>query len=276
MMRLQTLMFRSQLALPAVNADDIVTAGERRTDKCTTKFTATTCYCYSHEAVCLCFGLVNGSAEKVSRKFTSTVSLDISEPVLGAYLDFDRVTDFLFLEDCEIKSDFTVVLGMTLWRRPLARAVFLANKLQAGMFIFSGGWNAELRRNEAELMAAEAEALGVPRTHFCCEPNSRNTLENFTNSLAMIRQTPSAEPLSINIVAIGFHTRRALLTAQAVFPPSTSFGIAGYPSVHYGNKDWFRTERGKSDVAAEVSKIQRYFPGAVPVDVVRQLQEATG
>ena len=195
---------------------------------------------------------------------------------MGACLAFDHVTDFLFLEDCEIKSDFTVVLGMTRWQRPLARAVSLANKLQAGMFVFSGGWNAELRRNEAELMAAEAEALGVPRSQFSCEPDSRNTYENFTNSLAVIRQTRSVESLSINIVAIGFHTRRALLTAQAVFPPGTSFGIAGYPSVHYGHKEWFRTERGRSDVAAEIAKIQRYFPGAVPVEVVRQLQEATG
>lgn len=186
------------------------------------------------------------------------------------------MTDFLFLEDCEIKSDFTVVLGMTKWERPLARAVSLFNKLLAGTIIFSGGWNAELQRSEAELMAAEAEALGVPRSQFCYDPDSHNTFENFTNSLALIRQTRSVELLSINIVAIGFHTRRALLTAQAVFPPSTSFGIAGYPSVHYANKEWFRTERGKNDVAAEIAKIQRYFPGAVPVDVVRQLQEATG
>ncbi len=35
------------------------------------------------------------------------------------------IDDYLFMKDCEIEADFTVVLGMTLWRRPLMRALEL-------------------------------------------------------------------------------------------------------------------------------------------------------
>ncbi len=35
------------------------------------------------------------------------------------------IDNYLFMKDCEIEADFTVVLGMTLWRRPLMRALEL-------------------------------------------------------------------------------------------------------------------------------------------------------
>jgi len=60
-------MIRGRFAWLAVNTDDVASAGKRRTDEYTTEFTATARYCYSHQVVCLCCGLVNGFAAKVPR-----------------------------------------------------------------------------------------------------------------------------------------------------------------------------------------------------------------
>lgn len=182
------------------------------------------------------------------------------------------ITEFLFLEDREVEADFTIVLGMTGWSRPLSRALDLYGQGKSGKLIFSGGWNPALQAREAELMAGGARERGVGTDHILCESHSRNTRENFTNSLRIIEETWDRAALSINIVAIEFHIRRALMTAGDVFPSNTMIGIAGYPSKFYTRAEWSSTERGRRDVTAELTKIERYFPGRVPASITRELE----
>lgn len=174
---------------------------------------------------------------------------------------------FLFIPDNEIKADVTLVLGMTLWQRPLERALELYHKGLAGRMIFTGGYNERIDMPEAEAMAEHIRHLGVPENDFLVEPHSLNTRENFVYSRISMEMQGLSSHCRMNIVAIGFHMRRALLTAQDVFPNSITMGTASYPSIHYSNADWHQTKRGRDDFLTELNKIATYYPGSIPPEL---------
>jgi len=175
----------------------------------------------------------------------------------------------MFPEDQEISADFTIVLGMTLWRRPLTRAFELYRRGLSGRLIFSGGYNPKISGREACKMIGEAKAIGLDSDSIFCECDSSHTRENFENSLCIINNVilDTNIKLSVNIVAIAYHIRRAMMTARSVFPEGTRFGTASYPSIHYANALWHESERGRVDVSSELAKIDRYFPGNLPANV---------
>lgn len=174
------------------------------------------------------------------------------------------VDKYLFMEDCEVAADFTIVLGITLWHRPLMRALELYESGLSGTLILSGGHNAKLSASEASQMYNHAVSLGVDREKMICDLKSTNTRENFENSFSLISKATPAKRLSINVVAINYHMRRALLTAQDVLPKDTRIGKASYPSIHFSRSDWSKSERGIRDVMCELEKIRRYFPAEFP------------
>ena len=188
--------------------------------------------------------------------------------------DARTLSDFLFLSDAPVDAEVTIVLGMTLWRRPLSRALELHRNGQAGRLLLTGGYNAAIDRVEALAMRDAALAAGVSARDLLVDPRARHTGENFVNCRSLIEAhlPPNPGRRSINVVAIGFHMRRALLTAGQVLGPGPRIGTASYPSVHHTPNDWHLTVRGRADVLGEIRKIARYFPDAVPAGIRRVLQ----
>lgn len=176
----------------------------------------------------------------------------------------DVLTQFIFVPDDVLKADATIVLGMSLWERPLARAIDLYRQELAGRLILCGGYNLKIDAIEALKMYRKAKSIGIPDSDILVDPDSSNTAENFSNAAFLLQANNIEITRSVvNIVSIHFHSRRALLTAQKVFGKGVQFGIATYPSVHYMSKTWYETEAGRRNVFDEIEKITRYFPGNI-------------
>jgi uncharacterized SAM-binding protein YcdF (DUF218 family) len=176
----------------------------------------------------------------------------------------DALTHFIFVPDNALKADATIVLGMSLWHRPLARAVDLYRQGLSGQLVLCGGYNQKIGAVEALEMYRKAKSIGIPDSDILVDSDSRNTAENFSNAVSLIKANGIEATRSVvNIVAIHFHIRRALLTAQNIFDHGVQFGTVTYPSVYYTSKTWHETEAGRRNVLDEIEKIARYFPGTM-------------
>lgn len=175
----------------------------------------------------------------------------------------DALTHYIFVPDRILKADTTIVLGMSLWQRPLERALDLHRQGLSGRLILCGGHNPKIRAAEALEMYKAAKSFGIPDSDMLVDPDSRNTAENFYNAAALMKASGiDATRSGVNVVAIHFHIRRALLTAQQTLGNDVQLGIATYPSIHYTHLNWHKTVAGRRNVFDEIEKIARYFPGA--------------
>ncbi|WP_417307976.1 YdcF family protein [Devosia sp.] len=179
------------------------------------------------------------------------------------------ITELVFPPAAPARADYTIVLGMTLWKNPLAAALQLHDQQIAGKLIFTGGYNARIGRPEAMAMAEAALAHGVPPDRVLCEPRARHTGENIAFSWAMVAALPYRVE-AVNVVGISYHVTRALITARTVVPDTVALGHQGYPSQYFGPDDWHLTARGRRDVLGEVAKLGRYFPHALPPELREQ------
>jgi uncharacterized SAM-binding protein YcdF (DUF218 family) len=167
---------------------------------------------------------------------------------------------FLFIRERPLRADATIVLGMTLWHRPVERAAALHRDGRSGLLVFTGGWNAAAGVVEAQAMAHAALDRGIPPAEILVEPEATNTDRNFRHVAALLRTAGMLTPgVRLNVVAIAYHLRRAMLTARAVFPPDATLGTVAYPSVHFGAGDWHRSAHGRRVVLGEIERIGRYF-----------------
>lgn len=165
----------------------------------------------------------------------------------------------LFIADGEAAADATLVLGMRLWQRPVARAVSLHAAGRSGLLVFTGA------HGEGESMAAHARQAGIGE--LLVEPHATNTRENMALSRQLLQQRGMLRPGgTIAIVAIAFHMRRALVTAQDIFGADMTFCPASYDSVHYPREAWQDSPRGRQDVLAELRKLASYYPGLFSAD----------
>jgi uncharacterized SAM-binding protein YcdF (DUF218 family) len=176
----------------------------------------------------------------------------------------DSATDF-FVPDRIFAADFAIVFGMTSWHRPTERAVELYKTGTARRLLFTGGFNRRIGAVEASEMAREALQSGIPAAAILVEDRASNTAENLIFSRRLIEETVGLETIdTILLVAISFHMRRVLMTAQRTFPPEIALGTVSYPSIAYTDRDWFRSDRGRRDVASEIQKIQIYLDPSWP------------
>lgn len=165
-----------------------------------------------------------------------------------------------FVADDIFPADVAIAFGMTAWHRPVARAVELYQAGLARKLVFTGGFNAKIGAVEAEEMARQAGALGIPAADMIIEVESINTAENVINSRRLIETFIGLRNVrSILLVAIHFHMRRVKAIAERTFPHGMRIGTASYPSIHYSSADWLRSERGRTDVASEERKLQAYL-----------------
>jgi uncharacterized SAM-binding protein YcdF (DUF218 family) len=171
-----------------------------------------------------------------------------------------RISDYLFVPDDIFEADVALVFGMSLWHRPLEKSIELHAAGVVRKLLFTGGYNAKIEAREAEAMARGAADRGVPAADVLVEPCSSNTRENVERSLDLLASREGLGSLTgVLLVAIGFHMRRALLTARRVFPAHVRIGTCSYDSIHYTKDSWPGSEIGRRDVISEIEKIRRYL-----------------
>jgi uncharacterized SAM-binding protein YcdF (DUF218 family) len=173
------------------------------------------------------------------------------------------ITELMFVRDNPVRADYTIVLGISLWRSPLEAALRLFREGNAGTLVFTGGHNSKIGGSEAEFMLEEALARGVPPNMALCENRARHTRENLEFSWNMIA-AKQANVHAVNIIGIHHHMPRVLLTARSVLPGMVLVGHVGYASIHFSPADWHASARGQRDVLNELTKLHSYYPEAVP------------
>lgn len=180
------------------------------------------------------------------------------------------MTDYMFVPDSVGRSDATIVLGMTLWQRPLEKALELFDLNLSGTLIFSGGPNSKLARAESLHMYEHWLALSKPAENVLVDQRSSNTRENMIHSKTLLEaQGFQTDSMHINVIAINYHMRRAVETFRAVFGNRVSVGVVNYQSIYCHPESWFQNSQGTKLICTEARKIKQYLPDANLPDQVQ-------
>lgn len=168
---------------------------------------------------------------------------------------------FMFVPNRVLKADATLVLGMSLWQRPLAVARQIHEAGLAGCVVLTGGFNPKLRACEADLMLQGWQAWGLSQECVLLENRASNTYENMAFSKALLAASGHLRSdMTVNVISINYHMRRALVTLRDVFGPDVELGVINYVSRYCDPKTWYRDPNGRALILEEARKIKQYFP----------------
>lgn len=170
------------------------------------------------------------------------------------------ITEYMFLPDNPIKADATIVLGQTLWQRPLQRAIEIHQAGMAGKLIFTGGFNPKLGGYEALEMQKAWKKMGYPLDNVLIDTKATNTMENILNSKTLLEESGLYKTgMQINLISINWHMRRALETISHVFSGNNlQVGVVNYPSKYCEPHTWHQNVQGARLIQTEVAKIKAY------------------
>ncbi|CAH8771118.1 YdcF family protein [Paenibacillus dendritiformis] len=181
---------------------------------------------------------------------------------------FDCLTELVFVPEEEPRpADIILVPGGS-HTQPMAIAAQLYHEGYAPLVLPSGGNNPKLDRTEWEHLQQIGVSLGVPEHAILREDKAKNTFDNARNSWSIIKE----HQLEVNraiLVCKAYFSRRALMTYQAVFPPTVQFCVQ-QDSTRVNRHDWFKEEAGIKLVLTEARKIATYFEPHIPRWVERQ------
>lgn len=171
---------------------------------------------------------------------------------------------FMFVPDRILKADVTIVLGMSLWRRPLGLARLIHEAGLAGVVVLTGGFNQKLNASEAEMMLMCWQAWGLSTDDVLLENKASNTLENMLLSKELLSAKGLFKPnMTVNLVSINYHMCRALVTLGDVFGPAVNLGVANYMSQYCDPASWHKNPKGSALILEEAKKIKQYFPNMI-------------
>jgi|GEM_PF-273970 len=174
------------------------------------------------------------------------------------------LTQFIFVENAITPGDIILVPGGS--HPQLAqKAAELYHQGVAPYILFSGKENPALPEfpSEATWLKSVAMENGVPEESILCEENAAHTFENAQFSLDIITQR-GLPAKKIILVCKAYHSRRALLTYQYVFPRGTVFLTAPVTDKRGLNRgNWTSEPAYISRVMDEVQKIGEYFADKV-------------
>ncbi len=173
---------------------------------------------------------------------------------------FDCISDFIFVDTEIEKSDVILVPGGS-HPQLMERAAELYKNGYGRYILPSGGANKKLKNNETEwdFLRAIAIKAGVDEKVILKENKAQNTFENARFSWDLL-QSMNIPVKNVLLVCKAYHSRRALLTYQSVFPLSINFYVSTVIDNRGISKDnWFLNEVGVNMVMNETVKIGRYF-----------------
>ncbi|RZJ75609.1 MAG: YdcF family protein [Brevundimonas sp.] len=169
------------------------------------------------------------------------------------------ISDFLFKASPAEAVDLAFVLcSPTVSSLQPAVALY-----QAGLtrrILISGAGVAVDGSPEWRFYRDHALAAGVPESALLIEREARDTAENAAFGAALIEKELGWDRVgSLAICAKPFHMRRALMTVRKHVPPEVRL-IAQPPSDpgDLSADTWWRTERGRQRIFAELGKISEY------------------
>jgi len=173
---------------------------------------------------------------------------------------FDCITELVFVKDHVHKADVILVPGCS-QSRLMVRAAELYHKGLASYILPTGGPNQMISEYESEweYFKTVGVKLGVPEEAILKENKARNTFENARLSLKVLNNN-NIEVRKAILVCKSYHSRRALLTYELIFPSDVKFYVATVTDVSGATKDnWFLGADSTSLVMGEVVKIGKYF-----------------
>lgn len=174
----------------------------------------------------------------------------------------DDITRYMFVPDQILRADATLVLGMTLWERPLHKAIEVYQSGHAGLLVFCGGQNPKLGASEALAMKNRWLELGYASEHVLTDTVSTNTRENMMNAHRLLQAVGyDTANMSLNLISITYHMRRAIETCRAVFGKKTQLGSINYPSRYCPTNSWHLNPQGVNLLLTELIKLRNYLPG---------------
>ncbi|MBU3161579.1 YdcF family protein [Clostridium frigoris] len=173
---------------------------------------------------------------------------------------FDCITDLIFVETYVQKANVILVPGCS-QPQIMERAAELYHKGFAPYILPTGGANHEISkyRSEWEYLKNIGINLGVPEDAILKEDKARNTFENARLSLEVLNKNRIDIKKAI-LVCKSYHSRRALLTYQVVFPYDVEFYVSTVTDKSGVTKDnWFLNTEATTLVMGEIVKIGKYF-----------------
>jgi len=179
---------------------------------------------------------------------------------------FDCITDFIFVETGLEPADVILIPGGS-HGQVMERAAALYHQGLAPYVLPSGGTNPHLVEyaSEWDFLRKVGESAGLPASAILKEDLAQNTTENAQFSLCVLQNKKIPVHKAI-LVCKAYHSRRALLTYQAVFPSGTQLMVAPVLDRRGISRDnWFLSPASIRVVMGEVERIGRYFASQVPI-----------
>jgi uncharacterized SAM-binding protein YcdF (DUF218 family) len=177
---------------------------------------------------------------------------------------FDCISDFIFVEDLPQRADLIFIPGGS-HPQLMMKAVELYQQGFALYILPSGGANPKLPgyASEWEFLAKIALGMDVPEKAILKENKARNTFENASFSRQVLLDLKIKVGKAI-LVCKAYHSRRALLTYQAIFPKTQFFVTPVIDNRGISKSNWYTKKDYITVVMGEVSKIGQYFGDKIP------------
>lgn len=173
---------------------------------------------------------------------------------------FDCISDLVFVET-EIKNADIILVPGGSYPQQMEKAVELFKQGLAPYILPSGHFNPKIPEysSEWEFLKSIGVKLGVPEEKILKEDKAKHTFENAELSWKVIEESKLPVKRAI-LVCKTYHSRRALLTYQAMFPKNIEFYVAPIPDKREIRRDnWFIDDEKIKLVMGEVVKIGKYF-----------------
>lgn len=178
---------------------------------------------------------------------------------------FDCITDLIFVETYVQKVDVILVPGCN-QPQIMEKAAELYHKGFAQYILPTGGANHKISNYESEweYLKTIGINLGVPEEAILKEDRAKNTFENARLSLEVLNKN-NIDVKKVILVCKSYHSRRALLTYQLVFPLNVEFYVCTVTDkTGVTRNNWFLNTEAISLVMGEVVKIGKYFKNEIP------------
>lgn len=173
---------------------------------------------------------------------------------------FDCISDLIFVKTQVQSADIILVPGSS-DPQSMEMAARLYKQNLAPFILPSGSYNHRIPEysSEWEFLKLLGVKLGVPEDKILKEYQARNTFENAKFSWGVIKENNISVKKAI-LVCKAYHSRRALLTYQSIFPKGVEFFVVSIPGkINLCKDNWFLDEAKIKIVMGEVMKIGDYF-----------------
>jgi uncharacterized SAM-binding protein YcdF (DUF218 family) len=182
---------------------------------------------------------------------------------------FDCISELVFVETEISAADIILVPGGS-YPKLMEKAAELYKQGLAPYILPSGHFNPKIPdySSEWEFLKSIGIKLGVPEDKILKEDLASHTFENAEFSWKVIKEN-KLQVKKVILVCKAYHSRRALLTYQTIFPKEIEFFVSCVPDRREISKNnWFLDEEKIKTVMGEVVKIGKYFEACI-----KKLQE---